>query len=227
MSPPSIVVDDFSVYSPFGGSTSLPIHSADNGSDSPSTSSPVINDHASHSTDDHTDPSGYDATNSSGYGYTDPSGYDHTDHSGSDLLTHPLLSSNVPTEVSSAVTSDSDLLHLPRLKSSKQTQQSGLLNFFSVAPEEDSYSMWRKRKRDHQERDEEEQAKIMCWEKKWKEEHAERLHKRNHLNQQKHQKKVKAEEIKAGVRNKEGKKLQVSLIFYFGESQVYWYTGDY
>ena len=68
ISPPSIVVDDFSAHSPFGGSTNLPIHSADNGSDPFVISSPAISDHASLSIDDQPD--------SSGYNYSNPSGYD-------------------------------------------------------------------------------------------------------------------------------------------------------
>jgi len=93
-------------------------------------------------------------------------------------------------------------------------QQSGLLNFFSVAPAEDSYSIWRKRKRDTQERDEKERAETMCQEKEWKEEEAEKHRKRKRLNQQTHREKVKAKEVKAGLRDKDGKKkLPVSHIF--------------
>ena len=222
-------MDDFSAHSPFGSSTNLPIPSADNGSDSFFTGSPAISDHASLSIDDHadlsgydhtdlsgydhTDPSGYDHTDPSGYDYTSPSGYDHTEYSGSDLATHPPPSSNAPSDVPSAVTSDSDL---PQPGSSKQAQQSGLLNFFSVVPAEDSYSMWRKRKRDNLERDEEERAETMRREEKWKEEKAEKLRSRKRLNQQTHRKKEKAKEIQAGIRNKDGKKLPVSHIFTLG-----------
>jgi len=197
VSPPSIVVDDFSAHSPFGSSTNLPIPCANNGSDSFFTGSPAISDHASLSIDDHTDLSGYDHTDPSGYDYTSPSGYDHTDYSGSDLATHPPPSSNAPSDVPSAVTSDSDLPHLLQSKSSKQTQQSGLLNFFSVVPAEDAYSLWKKRKRDNLERDEEQHAETVRQEKKWKEEKAEKLHSHNRLNQQTHCKREKAKEIQA------------------------------
>ena len=82
-------------------------------------------------------------------------------------------------------------------------------------PEEDSYSVWRKRKRENQERDEKERAEIMHREEEWKEEDAKKLHKRKRLNQQTHREKVKAEEVKAGLRSEDGKKkkLPVSHIF--------------
>lgn len=63
---------------------------------------------------------------------------------------------------------------------------------------------------DNLERDEKERAETMRQEEQWKEEKAAKRRKHNTLAQQKHRKKKKAEEIKAGVRNKDGKKLPVS-----------------
>ena len=154
---------------------------------------------------DHTDHSGHDCPNHFLHSHTDCSGFDS--------VTYPPPSSNAPTDISSAVTSDSELLHLPQPRSSKLKQQSGLLNFFSVAPAENSYSIWRKRKRDNQERDGKEHAETTCQEKEWKEEEAEKLCKQKCLNQQAHREKVKAKEVKAGLRDKDGKKkLPVSHI---------------
>ena len=64
--------------------------------------------------------------------------YDYYNHS-SDIVTNPPLSSSIPTEANSAVVSDSDLPPLQVLPS-KQVQQTGLLNFFSVIPADEAYA---------------------------------------------------------------------------------------
>ena len=111
---------------------------------------------------DHTNPSTHDHTDSSIYGCADPSAYNHTDYSGSDIPIHPPLSSNAQTELSSAVTSDSDL------PAPKPVRQAGLLNFFSAIPADEAHAAWSKRKRDNRERDEEECAKIIHQEEEWR-----------------------------------------------------------
>ena len=78
---PSITLDDFTT------------HSAENDLDPFVIDGPSIHDH----------------NNSFIHEYTDPSIYGHADYSGSDISTYLPPSSNVQTEVSSAVTSDSDL----------------------------------------------------------------------------------------------------------------------
>jgi hypothetical protein len=88
------------------------------------------------------------------YDHFNSSVNDHLDYSGSDLSAYLPPSSGVPTEVSSAMASDSDLPPPPV----KQTQ---LLNFFSTVPADEAYTKWAKRKRDNQERDKEERTKVM------------------------------------------------------------------
>ena len=81
--------------------------------------------------------------------------------------------------------SDSDL-PLPSPHPSKPPQQAGLLKFFSVIPSDEAHATWAKRKRDNQEEDEKEHAKIMQEEEEWREEKCQRLHKQNCINQQRH-----------------------------------------
>ena len=117
----------------------------------------------------------------------------------------------MPSEVSSAVTSDSDLPPPPS-KSSKPVRQTGLLNFFSVIPGDEAHAAWGKRKRDNQEADEEKRAKVKHQEEEWKQENLQDMRKRNRLSQQKHRKKIQMQEIEAGIRDESGKKLEVSQI---------------
>jgi len=137
--------------------------------------------------------------------------YDHSNHSYSDIATHPPPTSNAPTEVSSPVVSDSDLPP-PQTQPSKPIQQTGLLNFFPIIPADEAYATWRKRKRDNLERDEEERAEIMQEEKEWREEKLVDVRERNLLSQQKHRRRIKDQEIQAGIRDKDGKKLPVSKL---------------
>ena len=69
-------------------------------------------------------------------------------------------------------------------------------------------TVWRKRKRG-----EEEHARVQHQEEEWKNEKLEKLCDRNHLAQQKRRKKLKTQEIEAGIQNKDGKKLPVSQVF--------------
>ena len=125
----------------------------------------------------------------------------------------------MPSEVSSAVALDSDLPPPPPppppppSKSSRPAQQTGLLNFFSVIPREEAHAIWGKRKRENQERDEEERAKILYQEEEWKQERLLDIRGHNHLSQQKHHKKIQRQEIEAGMWNEDGKKLQASQTF--------------
>jgi hypothetical protein len=138
--------------------------------------------------------------------------YNHSNYSNSDITTHLPPSSNAPTEVSSAVASDSELLLPPKTQSSKPTKKPGLLNFFPVIPADEAHAAWGKRKRANFERDEEERAEIMRKEEKQKEEKLADLRERNLVSQRKRRRKVKDQEVRVGVRDKDGKKLPVSKL---------------
>ena len=155
------------------------------------------------------DPSAYDYSDSFIHDHTSLSTYDHTNHSGSDISIYP-LSSGVPSEVSSAVASDSDLPPLPPSKPSKPVQQTGLLNFFSVIPGDEAHAAWGKRKRDNQERDKEERTRVMHQEEEWKQEKLLDMCGCNCLSQQKCHEKIQKQEIEAGIQDEDGKKVQVS-----------------
>ena len=131
--------------------------------------------------------------------------YNHSDYSGSDIPPHLPLSSNMPTEVSSAIASDSDLPPPP--------VQTNLLKFFSAVPADEAYSTWAKRKRDIQERDKEEHVEVVRQQEEWREKKCQKLRDRNRLSQQKHRKKIKNQEQKAGIQNEGQKQLPVSKMF--------------
>jgi hypothetical protein len=184
LSPPSVTLDDFSTNPPFNDpSVSLSIYEESMSEDVGS---------ISYTSDD---PPTYD--------------YDYSSYSNSDISTHPPPSSNAPTEISSAVASDSDLLP-PQTKSSKPIKQTGLLNFFPVIPGDEAHAMWGKRKRANLERDGEQRAETIRKEGKWKEQKLTHLRERNSVSQQKRRKTTKAQEIQAGIRDKDGNKLPVS-----------------
>ena len=61
-----------------------------------------------------------------------------------------------PSESGSVLASDSDL---PLPSSTKAKKQTGLSDFFSKIPSEESYARWRKRKHDNEEKDREAYAK--------------------------------------------------------------------
>ena len=149
-----------------------------------------------------------DYTDSSIPDHTNSSAYHPSDYSGSDsaYLHQP---SNVPTEVSSAVTSDSDLPP-PSFGSFKKTKQTGLLNFFSAIPADEAHAVWSKRKRDNQGRDEEERTEAKHQEEEWRETKRQKQRDNNRLSQQKHRKKIKNQEKKAGIQDESGKNLPVS-----------------
>jgi biopolymer transport protein ExbD len=164
------------------------------------------------------DPSAYEYTDSPIHDHTSLSVYGHTDYSGSDRSIHLPPSSGVPSEVSSAVTSDSDLPPppppSPPPKSSKPVQQTGLLNFFSAVPRDEVHAAWGKRKRDNWERDEEARIEVTRKQEKWKQEKLSDIREGNRLSQQKRRKKIQKQEIKAGMRDEDGKKVQVSHNFH-------------
>ena len=139
---------------------------------------------------DHTDSSIYDQTNSSAC--------DHPNYSGSDIAAYLPPTSNPPTEVSSAMTSDSDLPP-PLPHSSKPSKQAGLLNYFSAIPSNEAHATWAKRKRDNQEGDKEKRAKLMQQEEEWREEKRQKLRNRNRINQQRHRKKAMDQESEADM----------------------------
>jgi len=87
----------------------------------------------------------------------DDTSINHTDYSGSDYIGSamgPSLSpsSEMPTELSSAVVSDSD------------------------PPSDQAHATWIKRKRENQERDEEEHAETAHQEEEWRKERRQVLH---------------------------------------------------
>lgn len=197
---PSIVLYDFSIHTQADGPST---HSDAHQQYSDGDLDPIIID----------DPATYDYTNSSAYDYSELSAYNHADQSGSDISGQLPLSSGVPSEVSSAVTSDSDLPPPPPSlpsKSLKPVQQTGLLNFFSVVPGHEAHATWGKNKRKNRERDEEERAEIRRDEEKRKQEKVLVRRKNNNLAQQKHRKRIHDQEIKNGIRDEDGKKFQVS-----------------
>jgi len=194
--PPSIVLHNLSIHHPTDG---LPIHPPDYQQHTDSDLDPIT-------TDDH---SAYEYTDSSIYGHTSLSVQDYTNYSGSDVSAHLPPSSGVPSEVSSAVTSDSDLPPPPH-KPAKPVRQTGLLNFYSVIPGGEAHAAWGKRKRDNQEKDEKERAEITLQEGRWKQKKLLDTREHNRLSQQKHRKKIWEQEVKTGVRDEDGKKLQVS-----------------
>ena len=104
--------------------------------------------------------------------------------------------------------SDSDL-PLPSTKAKKQT---GLSDFFSKIPSEESYARWRKRKHDNEEKDREAYAK-----RKRKEETEKSLkeaHRResNRLSQQRRQDRLRKEKVKAKLQGDTGQDSSVSFL---------------
>jgi len=95
--PLSIVLHNFSIHYSTDG---LSIHLHDYQQHTDSDLDPIATD----------DPSTYEYTDSSIYGYTSLFVNDYTDYSGSDVSAHLPPSSGVPSEVSLAISSDSDLL---------------------------------------------------------------------------------------------------------------------
>lgn len=152
----------------------------DDDSDLMITDDPMIyphSDSSAHDPADQSELSTYDLADQS-----DLSVYDYADQSGSGISTHPPPSSGIPSEVSSAVNSDSELPPLS-LKSSKPMQQTGLLNFFSPIPADQAHAAWSEKKRKYRERDDEQRNKIMLQEEKWKEEKRLDIHERNLISQ--------------------------------------------
>lgn len=159
------------------------------------------------------DPAAYDYSDSSIHDNSELSAHDYTDQSVSGISAHFPPSSGMPSEVSSAVTSDSDLPPLPSpapFKSSKPAKQTGLLNFFPTVSAGEVHAAWGKRKRENQERDEKERAEVMRQEEEWKQEKLSDVRERNRLSQQKRRKRIHGQEMKTGIRNEDGKKSQVS-----------------
>lgn len=137
----------------------------------------------------------------------DLSTYSGSDYTGSGLGVSLPPSSEMPTELSSAVVSDSDPPLPSSSKSLKPVQQSGLLNFFPIIPADEAHTAWSKRKRDNQDRDEEERAEVTRQQEGWKEKKLQTNRERNRLAQQKHRKKVKEQ------KGADGEKVPVSVIF--------------
>jgi hypothetical protein len=158
-------------------------------------------------------PTFHDITDSQTYDYSEPSAFNCTEQSGSGISAHPPPSSGGPSEVNSAVTSDSDLPPpppLPLFKPSKSIKQTGLSSFFSTIPAEQANAAWGKRKRENREMEDEKRAKVKRREEEWKEEKLLEKREGNRLSQQKRRDKIKQQEVKAGIRGDDGKKLQVS-----------------
>lgn len=125
-----------------------------------------------------------------------------------------------PSETSSALVSDSELLPPSSTKATKQTD---LHNFFSKVPAEEFHAGWRKRKRDNEQKDKEEHAE------RKKKDDAERLVKKarrreqNRLAQMKRRAKLKGK-AKIESRADTEEDTSVSPLFYF---EFYWsYTHN-
>lgn len=155
------------------------------------------------------DPSANDYSDSSLQHYSELSAHEYNNQSGSSGQLHFPPSSGVSSEVSPAITSDSDLPPLPSFESSKPVKQAGLLKFFSPIPTEEAHAIWSDRKRKYRERDEEEYAEILYQEQQHKQEKLQVRREKNRLSQQKWHKKLQSQEIRAGVRDQDGKKIQV------------------
>lgn len=158
-----------------------------------------------------------DCSDSSIFVYSEISTCYNTEYSGSGISLDYPPSSGVSSGVSSGATSDSDLPPPPSSSSSKPSKpvpQIGLHNFFSTTlPAGKAHAAWSEKKRKNRDRDEEELAETKNRETEWKQHKLQVSHEKNRLSQQKHQKRVQDEEIKAGIRNEDGKKVQVRQIF--------------
>ena len=151
--------------------------------------------------------------NSSIYDYSEPSTYYNTEHPGPGISLDLPPSSGVSSGVSSGITSDSDLPPPPS-KPSKPVHQTGLLNFFSAIPADKAHATWSEKKRKNRDRDEEVAADTKCREKKQKEHKLQVSREKNRLSQQKHRMRIQDEEINAGIRDEDGKKIQVRWNLY-------------
>jgi hypothetical protein len=138
------------------------------------------------------------------------SAHEYTEQSGSSGQLHPPPSSGVSSEV---ITSESDLPPLPPLKSLKPVKEAGLFKFFAPMPGGEAHATWSDKKRKYRERDEEERTRILYQEEEQKQEKLEVRRGKNQLSQQKRHKKLQNQEIGAGVRDQDGKKIQVREIF--------------
>jgi hypothetical protein len=158
-----------------------------------------------------------DCTDSSIYGCSEPSAYEDTDQYGSGISVDLLQSSGISSGVSSGATSESDLPPPPpppsQLIPSKPVHQTGLHNFFSAVPADELHAIWREKKRKNRDRDEEERIEGAHQEEEWKQEKLQVRREHNCLSQQKHRKRIKVQEIQAGMRDEDGSKIQVRQIF--------------
>lgn len=154
----------------------------------------------------------HDCSDSSIYVY---SGY-NTEHSGSGISLDYPPSSGISSGINSGATSDSDLPPPspppPPSSSSKPLKpvnQTGLLNFFSAIPTDGAHVAWSEKKRKNRDRDKEELAETKHRETQWRQHKLQVSREKNRLSQQKHRKRIQDEEIKAGIRNEDGQKVQV------------------
>lgn len=199
---PSIILDDFSTYYAHYQLTDDDLD-------------PMVTDDLI--THDHSDSSIYYQSEFSVYDLADQSelsAHDYTDHSGSGISAYLPPSSGAPSEVSSDVASESDLpppqLPAASKSSSKPKQQTGLQDFFPTMPADEVHAAWSERKRKNREKDEENRAEVEYKEGKWKERKLTIQRERNLISQRKHRKKVREGEIRSGIRDKDGKKVQVN-----------------
>ena len=169
------------------------------------------------------DPTTYDCSDSSIYEYSGLSVCDDDNQSGSGLSTHLPPSSGISSGFSSGITSDSDPPPPPQPKPSKQVHQTGLHSFFSVIPADEAHAMWREKKRKNRDRDEEERTRIMHQEQEWKQEKLQVRQDNNRISQQKRRKRIMGQEIQAGIRDQDGKKVQVRQISIIKASQLIYF----
>jgi hypothetical protein len=156
------------------------------------------------------DPPTHDHSDSSIQHHSELSAHEYTDQSGSRGQLYLPPSSGVSSEV---ITSESDLPPLPPFKSSQPVKEAGLFKFFAPMPGGQAHATWSDKKRKYRDRDEEERTRILHQEEEQKKEKLEVRRGKNQLSQQKRRKKLQNQEIVAGVRDQDGKKIQVREIF--------------
>lgn len=154
----------------------------------------------------------HDCSDSSIHVYSEISTCYNTEYSGSGISLDYPPSSGISSGISSGATSDSDLPPPPPPSSSKPSKpvnQPSLFKFFSTTPTDEPHAAWSEKKRKNRDRDDEELAETKRQETKWRQRKLQVSHEKNRLSQQKHRKRIQDEEIKAGIRNEDGQKVQV------------------
>jgi hypothetical protein len=117
-------------------------------------------------------------------------------------------SSTMPSETNSAAVSESDLLFPSSIKARKQT---GLLDFFSRMPAKEVHEKWGKRKRENEDRDREEHAKLKQKEEAEKIQKLEKRRANNRVSQARRRERLTREKDKNSLLGDQGPNSSVSL----------------